>query len=926
MARTRPSAVVALATAALAATTLAHDGDPNCAGCASTSATNVAATAQKQAPAGAVAMPSYTAALDAEWATLYTTGERVLLEPRVSVKPICGSDSAAVTIEDLRQHHVTHQTLRENARLANAGRGQERGMGAGLDIQFIISGTVPDDAADALSHEFTAEREDMAIEDVDPDDEFTTVEEYIESQFSDPITVFITVTFEEADPDVLGFASSAEVDVSYATARDSLRFGADLDDDIQFQLPSGNSVPVRFVATSPVVFNQTFVSFNRSTFKATVGSVGGGTDVGITMNTEFDWDYDPRDGIDPGLTAFQSVMVHEVGHGLGFVSAAGTAGMDALDLFRFSLLDFEGTPLNPSNGAEFRTFPRHVYLDDEDDPDDDDLAAAVLDLVFIEFEMADGEPNQASHFREQGDNGESTIQPGLLTPIMDPTGGGSFAPNFYRFQDLAAFDAIGWDYPPRLPEEFDAFGPPEGSTTVPVDTQFEWQAAVFATSYRILIDDDPGITSPIFAAEVPTADPFDVLEEGGITYTPPPGTLQPLTTYYWVVDASNAQGLREMNGGARSFTTTVAAPEPFSLVSPSNFATGLDPQLELEWEESTNAEFYRLQISTSPTFSSFAVNVLLNATTFSYEVPFGALELDQTYFWRILALNPAETVSSPTRQFTTRGPFPPGEFEPLAPANNATGIMAGFEIDWDDSTDASSYRLRVDDNSNFSSPEIDVVLPFTISFYAIPNGALQPDTTYFWTVEATNPVGTEQMDPATRVFRTAVLAPAGFSILAPATGATDVPVEPLLVWNASTSVDQYNVQLAASPLFDSLLVDVNLVGAQTTYQVPAATLEPNSEYFWRVRASNEGGETTASPSIANFTTEELEPVNSCSGDFNGDGQVDGADFGAFGAAFGSMAGDPNYVEAVDFDGNGVIDGADFGTFGAQFGRDDCLDD
>jgi glucose/arabinose dehydrogenase len=68
-----------------------------------------------------------------------------------------------------------------------------------------------------------------------------------------------------------------------------------------------------------------------------------------------------------------------------------------------------------------------------------------------------------------------------------------------------------------------------------------------------------------------------------------------------------------------------------------------------------------------------------------------------------------------------------------------------------------------------------------------------------------------------------------------------------------------------------------------------------------------------------------EPVNDCQGDFDGNGLVDGADFGAFGAAFGSMAGDASYNTDADFDGNGVIDGADFGAFGAEFGRDDCLD-
>jgi hypothetical protein len=61
----------------------------------------------------------------------------------------------------------------------------------------------------------------------------------------------------------------------------------------------------------------------------------------------------------------------------------------------------------------------------------------------------------------------------------------------------------------------------------------------------------------------------------------------------------------------------------------------------------------------------------------------------------------------------------------------------------------------------------------------------------------------------------------------------------------------------------------------------------------------------------------------CAADFNGDGQVDGADFGVFGAAFGSSTGDANFNAAADFNADGQIDGADFGSFGAEFGRTDC---
>ncbi len=69
---------------------------------------------------------------------------------------------------------------------------------------------------------------------------------------------------------------------------------------------------------------------------------------------------------------------------------------------------------------------------------------------------------------------------------------------------------------------------------------------------------------------------------------------------------------------------------------------------------------------------------------------------------------------------------------------------------------------------------------------------------------------------------------------------------------------------------------------------------------------------------------ERVPANSCSADFDGDGDVDLGDFGVFGAAFNSGSSDMNYNPSADFDGDGDVDLGDFGVFGSQFNRTDCL--
>lgn len=69
--------------------------------------------------------------------------------------------------------------------------------------------------------------------------------------------------------------------------------------------------------------------------------------------------------------------------------------------------------------------------------------------------------------------------------------------------------------------------------------------------------------------------------------------------------------------------------------------------------------------------------------------------------------------------------------------------------------------------------------------------------------------------------------------------------------------------------------------------------------------------TGGGPSMQNDYTSPL--LKRLFGDSDGNGIVDGSDFGAFGIAFGGSS------FAFDFDNNGTINAVDFGAFGARFG-------
>jgi len=357
--------------------------------------------------------------------TLYTTGETMNAPTEIVWKPWCGSDLNEMSPAEFRTMVNEIRARRDEPKLpvrvvdstiggvpANAAGGG----GGGLNLIFNVSNAPSQAALDSIA----------------------VCESIIEGYFKDPVSVVISVDFQPIG--ALGSTGSAVFPaVSYSTVRSSLQADTDQDDYIESFLPAGSSVPVRYNGFSTTVTNETTIRVNTATYEASIGSTGG-TDAFITISTTVNWDYDESNGTPGFQFGFQSTFIHEVGHALGFTSATdlGAPIMEILDLYRFQLSDGAGD-YNPDNESEFQVRPRLVDLNAPNDDHNSNFFRP--DGTDQEYRMADGSPNQASHWRE------------FLNPIgiMDPTGapGESFFPDFYQESDLEALDAIGWDFAPE---------------------------------------------------------------------------------------------------------------------------------------------------------------------------------------------------------------------------------------------------------------------------------------------------------------------------------------------------------------------------------------------------------------------------------------------------------------------------------------------
>ena len=187
---------------------------------------------------------------------------------------------------------------------------------------------------------------------------------------------------------------------------------------------------------------------------------------------------------------------------------------------------------------------------------------------------------------------------------------------------------------------------PNGAST---SAWFEWGSSSTLSSYTITS------TQAIGSGTLPTAISTSI------------SGLAASTTYYFRAAAQNGAGIQR--GSILSFTTLPVAPPTPTLFSPANASVGQPTSVTVSWNASLGAATYRLQVSTSSTFSTL---VLDDATLTTTTRVVSGLATSTTYFWQVSATNIAGTSPySTVWSFTTAA----GSSMPTATTTAATSVL-----------------------------------------------------------------------------------------------------------------------------------------------------------------------------------------------------------------------------------------------------------
>lgn len=348
-----------------------------------------------------------------------------------------------------------------------------------------------------------------------------------------------------------------------------------------------------------------------------------------------------------------------------------------------------------------------------------------------------------------------------------------------------------------------------------------WEASAVGTVYGYYLDvaTDSGFTTYVSGYHNRYVDNVLTWEVTG---------LQAGQAYYYRVRAMGPFNL--VSNNSNTITTTTILNAPLAREATDVFGTGFTTN----WDASTGATGYYLDVSTDPLFGSFVAgynnkdvgNVLTSAVV--------GLVLNTTYYYRVRAYN-ALTTSVSSNVIDQRTQAPPADVVATAAtllgltfftanwnaAVGVTGTYSGYIIDV--ATDAAFTNIL----SGYNNRNVGNVTSFAVRL-------LTPNTRYYYRLKGVNAHGVQSVNWSNTISALTLL-PAPVTL-----AATEVKVDGFTVnWESVTGATGYKIYVSDVADFTNLIVgyDPLTVGAVNSAAITGLPWIATA-YYYMVLAFN----------------------------------------------------------------------------------------
>jgi hypothetical protein len=324
--------------------------------------------------------------------------------------------------------------------------------------------------------------------------------------------------------------------------------------------------------------------------------------------------------------------------------------------------------------------------------------------------------------------------------------------------------------------------------------------------------------------------------------------------YYWHVRPckSTTRCGPDPQGVAPSQRAFQKRSSPVELITPANGAVVAD-QPRFEWQDylasnasDVEAEDYRIQVSTVPTFATTIENRIVDQTFFT---PFDRTYPEGPLYWRVRAVDASgneltwsNEQSNPLTFRAITKNSPPPTMQTPTPGQNINGQPT---FSWDPQAFAEGYRIEVAENGDLNfSPANEVVDEATAHTQFTPEDPLPPGT-YAWRIRREDGQAKDGPWTAGRLFTVTQAAP---TLLNPAQGANLGNDQFVFTWSPLARAASYRFERSATANFTSI------TESRTTVMTSWAPIVayPHQEWFWRVHALDAGGNVIGTSAVRDF--------------------------------------------------------------------------